>query len=67
MCQLATMSLGEDDAAPSDDQPLVRVAVKAGNENEVWDPVFNYLDGKEKLLLDQLGPNDSFASMQTCA
>ncbi len=52
------------ESTDADSQPLVRVAVKAGNGNDIWEPVFNYLFLEEDVLLDELGPNDSFASKQ---
>jgi TIR domain len=51
-------------AAKSEDElPLVRVTIRAGNENDIWDQVFTFLDGK--VLLDALGSNQTFASAQS--
>jgi len=44
------------------DQPLVRVAIRAHNANVMWEPVFKFLYQQENVLLDELGPDDSFAS-----
>jgi hypothetical protein len=43
-------------------QPLVRVAIRASNGHQIWEPVFEFLFLQENILLDELGPNDSFAS-----
>ncbi len=43
-----------------EDPPLVRVAVRAANQDQVWKPIFQLLYEKEKILPDQLGPGDTF-------
>lgn len=53
---------GGDAAASDDTQPLIRVAIRAGDGNAIWDPVFQFLDGEQKVLLDDMGPQDSFLS-----
>jgi hypothetical protein len=53
---------GTDEASAEKNQPLVRVAIRAGSANEMWEPVFDFLFLQQNVLLDELGPNDSFAS-----
>jgi len=52
---------GKDETASENDQPLVRVAIRAHNANEIWGPVFDFLFLQENVLLDELGPDGSFA------
>ena len=49
------------DATIAGAEPLVRVAIRAGNANEIWEPVFEFLFQQQGVLLDELGPDDSFA------
>ncbi|MDX2608034.1 MAG: TIR domain-containing protein [Woeseiaceae bacterium] len=54
--------LGTEAAESEDEQPLVRVAIRAGNGNDIWDQVWTFLEGK--VLLDELGPDKTFESAQ---
>ena len=41
---------------------LIRVALRAGDAGAVWDPVYDYLFEKQNVLLDELGPDESFVA-----
>ena len=53
---------GTDETRPENDPPLIRVVIRANNANEIWEPVFEFLFLQQNVLLDELGPEDSFAS-----
>jgi hypothetical protein len=52
---------GTGDTASDDKPPLVRVALRAGQANEIWEPVFDFVYLQQNVLLDELGPDGSFA------
>ena len=49
-----------DDSTAAAELPLVRVVVRAGPENNVWEPIFRILFERENILLDELAPGESF-------
>ncbi len=53
---------GADTTDSEDAQPLVRVAMRANHANEIWETVFDFLFLQQNVLLDELGPDDTFAS-----
>jgi len=53
---------GKEEQDADEDPPLVRVAVRAGKANEIWDPVFHFLYEQNHVLLDEIGPNDSLVT-----
>lgn len=55
-----TGSENEDGGA---DQPLVRIAIRAGNEQAVFEPVFSYLVDQKRIEIDNIGVNGSLLSI----
>lgn len=55
--------MGTEAAEPEDELPLIRVAIRAGDGNDIWNQVFTCLE--EKVLLDELGPDRTFESAQS--
>ncbi len=57
--------MGTEAAATEEELPVVRVAIRADNDNgeDIWDKVFTHLEGK--VILDELGPDKTFESAQS--
>lgn len=55
--------MGTEAAESEDELPLIRVAIRAGDGNDIWDQVFTCLE--KKVLLDELGPDKTFESAQS--
>ncbi len=51
-------------AADAENPPLVRVAIRAANADDLWEKVFERLYEQENILADQLGPSETFKDKQ---
>ena len=62
--QDAAASDGSKATGPSE-APSVRVAIKAGESQSIWTQVYRFLKKKHDILLDELGPDQSFVARQS--
>jgi hypothetical protein len=61
--RLARYGAGAVEAIEKRKQPLVRVAIRAGDAERVWDPIFKFLHLHENIRLDELQADESFVDL----
>lgn len=62
--QDADAASGSKDSEKTE-MPSVRVAIKAGESQSIWTQVYRFLKKKHDILLDELGPDQSFVTRQS--